>query len=89
HNQLLFFLHHHPANAMLRWLGGEEMGIRAINKPILIKGNLCERRFYIMNYPELIWRLIEMLLQKDEKTNQSKADEVKDNTSNSQEQDEV
>ncbi len=42
-----------------------------------------------MNYPELIWRLIEMLLQKDEKTNQSKADEVKDNTSNSQEQDEV
>ena len=42
-----------------------------------------------MNYPELIWRLIEMLLQKDEKTNQSKADEVKDNTSNSQKQDEV
>ncbi len=42
-----------------------------------------------MNYPELIWRLIEMLLQKDEKTNLSKADEVKDNTSNSQEQDEV
>ncbi len=42
-----------------------------------------------MNYPELIWHLIEMLLQKDEKTNQSKADEVKDNTSNSQEQDEV
>lgn len=42
-----------------------------------------------MNYPELIWRLIEMLLQKNEKTNQSKADEVKGNTSNSQEQDEV
>ena len=42
-----------------------------------------------MNYPELIWHLIEMLLQQDEKTNQSKADEVKDNTSNSQEQDEV
>ncbi len=42
-----------------------------------------------MNYPELIWRLIEMLLQKNEKTNQSKAEEVKDNTSNSQEQDEV
>jgi len=42
-----------------------------------------------MNYPELIWHLIEMLLQKEEKTNQSKADEVKDNTSNSQEQDEV
>ncbi len=42
-----------------------------------------------MNYPELIWHLIEMLLQKDEKTSQSKADEVKDNTSNSQEQDEV
>lgn len=42
-----------------------------------------------MNYPELIWRLIEMLLQKDEKTNQLKADEVKDNISNSQEQDEV
>lgn len=42
-----------------------------------------------MNYPELIWRLIEMLLQKEEKTNQSKADEVKDNISNSQEQDEV
>lgn len=42
-----------------------------------------------MNYPELIWHLIEMLLQKDEKTNQSKADAVKDNTSNSQEQDEV
>lgn len=42
-----------------------------------------------MNYPELIWRLIEMLLQKDEKMNQSKSDEVKDNTSNSQEQDEV
>ena len=42
-----------------------------------------------MNYPELIWRLIEMLLQINEKTNQSKAEEVKDNTSNSQEQDEV
>ena len=42
-----------------------------------------------MNYPELICLLIEMLLQKDEKMNQSKSDEVKDNTSNSQEQDEV
>lgn len=42
-----------------------------------------------MNYPELIWRLIEMLLQKEEMANQSKADEVKDNISNSQEQDEV
>ena len=42
-----------------------------------------------MNYPELIWRLIEMLLQKNENTKQSKAEEVKDNTSNSKEQDEV
>ncbi len=42
-----------------------------------------------MTYPELIWRLIELLLLKDNATEQSKADEVKDNTSNSQEQDEV
>lgn len=42
-----------------------------------------------MTYPELIWRLIEMLLLKDNTTEQSKAEEVKDSTSNSQKQNEV
>jgi len=42
-----------------------------------------------MNYPELIWRLIEMLLQKNEDKNQE-IDEVKKDTDlNVQEQNEA
>ena len=41
-----------------------------------------------MNYPELIWRLIEIVLQKEKELNQE-IDEVKDNTLNAEEQDET
>ncbi len=41
-----------------------------------------------MNYPELIWRLIEIVLQKEKEPNQE-IDEVKDNTLNAEEQDET
>ena len=41
-----------------------------------------------MNYPELIWRLIEIVLQKEKDTNQE-IDEVKDNILSVEEQDET
>ena len=41
-----------------------------------------------MNYPELIWRLIEIVLQK-EKDSSQEIDEVKDNTLNAEKQDET
>lgn len=41
-----------------------------------------------MNYPELIWRLIEIVLQKEKEPSQE-IDEVKDNTLNAEEQDET
>ena len=41
-----------------------------------------------MNYPELIWRLIEIVLQKEKNPNQE-IDEVKDIISNAEEQDET
>ena len=56
---------------------------------ISLSKEIFERGGFTMNYPELIWHLIEMLLQKDDVTNQSKTDDVKYNTSNSQNQDEV
>ena len=41
-----------------------------------------------MNYPELIWRLIEIVLQKEKELNQE-IDEAKDNTLNAEEHDET
>ena len=41
-----------------------------------------------MNYPELIWRLIEIVLQKEKEPSQE-TDEAKDNTLNVKEQDET
>ena len=41
-----------------------------------------------MNYPELIWRLIEIVLQKEKEPRQE-IDEEKDNTLNAKEQDET
>lgn len=41
-----------------------------------------------MNYPDLIWRLIEIVLQKEEHTYQE-IDEVNDNISNAKKQDET
>lgn len=41
-----------------------------------------------MNYPELIWRLIEIVLQKEKNPNQE-IDEMKDNILNAEEQDET
>ena len=41
-----------------------------------------------MNYPELIWRLIEIVLQK-EKDSSQEIDEAKDTILNAEEQDET
>ena len=41
-----------------------------------------------MNYPELIWRLIEIVLQKEKEPSQE-IDEEKDNILNAEEQDET
>ena len=41
-----------------------------------------------MNYPDLIWHLIEIVLQKEKEPNQ-KIDEVKDNKLNTKEQNET
>lgn len=41
-----------------------------------------------MNYPELIWHLIEIVLQKEKNTNQE-IDEVKNNTLNAEKQNET
>ena len=41
-----------------------------------------------MNYPELIWRLIELVLQKEIEPSQE-IDEEKDNILNAEEQDET
>ncbi len=41
-----------------------------------------------MNYPELIWRLIEIVLQKEKNPSQE-IDEAKDNILNAEEQDET
>lgn len=42
-----------------------------------------------MNHPDLIWRLIELILQQQTKINELNAENVKGNSTNSQEQDEV
>ncbi len=41
-----------------------------------------------MHYPELIWHLIEIVLQKEKNTNQE-IDEVKNNTLNAEKQNET
>ena len=57
---------------------------------ILFKGNLCERRFTYMNNSDLIWRLVELILKKENDLNQVALDQAKnDSNPNGQEHNEA
>ena len=60
------------------------------NQSILSQGNTEERRTKPMNNADLVWRLVELLLQKEKDLNQVALDQAKqDNKPNDHRQNEV
>lgn len=60
------------------------------NRPILTKGNTEERRTILMTNADLVWRLVELLIQQDKDLKQVALDQIKkDKKPNDQKQNEA
>ena len=59
------------------------------NQSILFKEEISEEGGTLMNNAELVWRLVELLLQKEKDLNQLALDQAKNNKPNDQKQNEA